>query len=325
MYSESTKKLFTSLFAIVIAVMLAFAPGVALAATASPDAGQGIATSPGEVGSTSDPIVSDWQQTFVRDHYNLFSQSQAKEWNDEACEMAAKYGVGCYFVVVDDLGNYSSARSYAKDYYQYYSLGCGSRDSGIMFLLAVDSRDYVTITYGGGVDAFTDVSIDRLENHVVSFLRNNNWTGAADRYYKDCDEFLAYLAANGKPANDYYANDYPDPEPEELGVESYIFMVIIAMCIAAVIALVIVRREKAAMVTAVQKTEAGDYLDRSSLTLTESTDEFVRTSLVTTPRVQETRSSGGGGGGGRFDGGFGGFGHSSIDIGGFGGSHGGKF
>ena len=157
----------------------------------------------------------------------------------------------------------------------------------------------------------------------MSYLRNNNWTSAAESYYDDCGEMLAYLADHGKPANDYYADDYANPE--EAGWEAVIFMVIVALVIAAVIAGVIVRGEKAAMLTAVKKTEAAEYLDRSSLMLTKSTDQFVNTTLVATPRVQEVRTSGGGGGGGRFDGGFGGFGHSSIDIGGFGGSHGGKF
>ena len=141
----------------------------------------------------------------------------------------------------------------------------------------------------------------------------------------DCSDALAYLAEKGKPANDYYADDYDNPEEEMF--EAIIFIVIVALVIAAIIARLIVNSEKKAMLTAVQKSEASDYLDRSSLTLTEKTDEFVNTTLVATPRVQVERSSGGGGGGGggRFDGGFGGFGHSSIGSGGFGGSHGGKF
>ena len=323
MYSKTMKSLLASLFALMLAFSFAFAPLRALAANAAPNAGEGIATSPSEIGSTSKPIVSDWQQTFVRDHYGLFTKSQAEEWNQKACEMAAKYGVGCYLVVVDDLDNYSSARSYAKDYFKYYTLGCGNRDSAILFLLAVDSRDYVTITYGGGVDVFTDVSVDKLESHIVSYLKKNNWVNAATSYYDDCESVLAYLAANGKPANDYYANDYPNPDENNFGIEECLIIVAIGLILGAIIARVIVNREKAAMLTAVKKSEAGDYLDRSSLTLTEATDEFVNTTLVATPRVQE--SSGGGGGGGRFDGGFGGFGHSSIDVGGFGGSSGGKF
>lgn len=322
MYSKTMKSLFTCLFALVLAASLSLMPSLALAATASSNAGEGIATSPSEVGSTSNPIVSDWQQTYVRDHYGLYDQSQVSSWNDKACELAAKYGVGCYFVVVGDLGNYNSARNYAINYYQRNSLGCGSRDSGIVFLMAVESRDYVTLTYGGGVDAFTDVTIDKLETHMLKYLGDNKWTNAANSYYSDCESALVYLAANGKPENDHYASDYPNPEAHQFGPGDGLIIIAIALIIAAIIARAIVAGEKRAMLTAVQKVEAGDYLDRSSLTLVESTDEFVNTTLVATPRIQESSD---GGGGGRFGGGFGGFGHSSIDSGGFGGSHGGKF
>ena len=325
------KKICSTITALVLCASIALVPGVAAyAADPSPDFGQGIATSPSEVGSTSKPIVSDWQQTFVRDHYGLFTTSQAKEWNNKACELAAKYGVGVYVVIVADLGKHTNdkgnpARNYATDYWNTYNLGAGNRESGILLLLAVDSRDYVTITHGGGIDAFTDVTLDNIENDIVQYLRRNNWESATDAFYEDAEEALDYLATNGKPMNNYYAGDYADSKPTvaDLGIFG-----IIAAVVSALFSSRVVSSEKKAMKTAKEKSEARDYVDLNSLALTVQTDQFVNSTVVATPRAQE-KSSSSGGGGGRFGGGFGGGGFSSIGGGfgggSFGGGHGGKF
>lgn len=329
------KEAYSKVLALVLCVSLALVPcAAAYAADTSSDFGQGIATSPSQVGSTNNPIVSDWQQTYVRDHYGLLSQSQAQAWNNKACEMAAKYGVGVYVVIVSDLGSHTNdaktpARNYATHYWNTYDLGCGSRDSGIMLLVAVDSRDYVTITHGGGVDAYTDPTLDNIENDILSYLRKNDWTGAIGAYYKDAEEPLAYLAANGKPMNDYYSGDYATPEEQGPDATDFGIVGIIAAVISGLVSGRVVKGEKEAMKTAKEKTEARDYVVRDSLKLSVSDDQFVTSNVVATPRVKVESSGGGGGGGGRFGGGFGGGGHSSIGGGfgggSFGGGHGGKF
>ena len=52
-----------------------------------------------------------------------------------------------------DIGD-ADQRDYAKNYYISNGLGYGDEQSGILFLLAVGSRKYVTITYGEGVTGF---------------------------------------------------------------------------------------------------------------------------------------------------------------------------
>ena len=78
--------------------------------------------------------------------------------------------------------NQTDQRQYAKDYYLANGLGSGSEQSGILFLLAVGSRKYVTITYGGGVTAFTDYRIEQIEDAVVPYLSDDDWAEAASEY-----------------------------------------------------------------------------------------------------------------------------------------------
>ena len=89
---------------------------------------------------------------------------------------ASGHDCDVYFLVVDSIGD-ADQRQYAKDYYLANGLGSGSEQSGILFLLAVGSRKYVTITYGSGVTAFTDYRIEQIEDAVVPYLSDDDWAG----------------------------------------------------------------------------------------------------------------------------------------------------
>lgn len=85
-------------------------------------------------------------------------------------------------------------REFAKDWYRNYDLGYGEGKSGILFLIALDSRDYVTITYGGGVTAFTDYRIAQIEDKIVPMLSDGSYYKASDTYIEMCADTLDFYA-----------------------------------------------------------------------------------------------------------------------------------
>ena len=116
--------------------------------------------------------------SYVLDDYGLYDSSIRQELEQSASQLASTYGVAPYLVVVDNIGS-QTVRSFAESYWLDHELGIGSDASGIMFLIAVDSRDYVTITHGTGIYAFTDYGIEQLEDAVVSYLGDHEWEDAA--------------------------------------------------------------------------------------------------------------------------------------------------
>ena len=84
----------------------------------------------------------------VRDECGIFDADTLADLEEEAESASDGHGVDVYFLVVDSIGD-ADQREYAKNYYISNSLGYGDEQSGILFLLAVGSRKYVTITYGG--------------------------------------------------------------------------------------------------------------------------------------------------------------------------------
>ena len=102
------------------------------------------------------------EMPLVMDTYELFKPEATAELEQKAQDASAGHGVNVYLLTVSDIGG-QNVREFAKDWYRDYDLGYGEGKSGILFLIALDSRDYVTITYGGGVTAFTDYRIAQFD------------------------------------------------------------------------------------------------------------------------------------------------------------------
>ena len=235
------------------------------------------------------PLVRDEMGLFDADTYSSLEASAEAASDGHDCDV--------YFLVVDDIGD-TDQRQYAKDYYVSNGLGSGSGQSGILFLLAVGSRKYVTITYGGGVTAFTDYRIEQIEDDVVPYLSDGDWAGAASEYISMCADTLDFYAEHGEPL---------DVDNDSSGWPVLLLIVILVpMLIAAVVCGILYSQMK----TAKLKTEANDYIG-AGLQLQVKTDRYTHTDRVQVydPPHEESSSSGG----------------SSVDSDGFGGSSGGSF
>ena len=263
----------------------------------------------GKANSTSDV---KYNGTFVTDDYGLFSDEQRATLEAKATELAQKYDMGVYLLIVskmNGLDNPTQAQrtNFATSFYRANNLGLGSGRDGIMFVIAVDSRDYVTIAFGQGSYSFSDEGVAYMEDAVREKLGSNKWYDGCKVYYDTIGEQLEYYSVKGEPWH----------EPDFI---SLVLKVLAILGIPAGVARAKVRREEDAMYTAREKTEAASYLIPGSLVLTQKTDEFSHTTHVVTPIPQHESSSSGGGGSS-----FGGGGWGGGGGGGFSSSGGGKF
>ena len=234
----------------------------------------------------------------VRDECGIFDADTLADLEEEAESASDGHGVDVYFLVVDSIGD-ADQREYAKNYYISNGLGYGDEQSGILFLLAVGSRKYVTITYGGGVTAFTDYCIEQLEDEVVPLLSDGDYADAAQTYIDLCASTLDFYAENGEPL------DYDNDPDGGLGLIGILIVVGIPMLIAAVVCGILYSRMK----TAQLKTEADDYIG-AGLKLRVKTDRYTHTDRVEVYDPPQPESASGG---------------STTDSDGFGGSSGGSF
>lgn len=240
--------------------------------------------------------------TYVFDDQGVLSSSDFSALEAKGAEYAAQYNMGVYLLVTDTMGSSNPSSSerneFARSYYNSHSLGVGSGKDGIIFVIAVKSRDYVTVKHiGSSNDPFSDECVNALEDKVTEYLHDNDWAGGAKAYYDTAGEQLSYYAATGKQWT----------KPDLIGL---ILKILAAIGIPTAVAVSVISGEKNAMKTAREQTEASNYLDRDSLSLSVSNDEFVTTTLAVVPIPKKEERGGGG---------------FSDMGGGFSGSGGGKF
>lgn len=136
------------------------------------------------------PLVRDEMGLFDADTYNELEQSRGSGFQRPRLRRLFPCG--------QRLGD-ANQRDFAKNYYVNNGLGSGEGKSGILFLLAVGSRKYVTITYGGGVTAFTDYRIEQMEDDIVPKLSDGDWAGRAAPSIEMADYTLVYYAELAEP------------------------------------------------------------------------------------------------------------------------------
>lgn len=248
---------------------------------------------------------------YVIDDYGLLDSSTQSAMESQAKAMAKSYDVGPYLLIVDDIGS-ESAREFAKDRYKADKLGVGDDKSGILFMIAVDSRDYVTITHGDGVTAFTDYRIEAMEDDIVSYLKDDEWEDACRVYLDDCQETFEFNAAHGAPMD--YDNDPASPSYDDgvIGLDDLALPAGIALVVALLVMFAVRAFLKGQLKSVAAGASARAFM-AEPVEVTAANEVFLGATVSKTPIPKNDDGPGGGGGG------------SWVDSGGFGGSGGGKF
>ena len=291
------KKLASLLLALLLFALL---PAAALAAEAAP---------------AEDPAaaVEEPAQVFpyILDNAGLLSENQRSSLEQKAAELTEKHGCGLYIVTVQDHTqfNYDEYEA-AKGIFNYYELGEGSDHDGVLLLLSMANRRYALVGHGGNW---------LIEDEFLDDFRRNDWYGGFTDYLKAGDTQLTKLEngeditagadiITGPDGQEYHSYNAPGadaglPTPVKLAIVIFVPLLI---------ALIVCSVFKAQMKSAVEKTEARDYLVPHSMDLRVREDVFTHRTESRTRIETDSGHRGGGGGssfhsGGGFSGRSGGF------------------
>ena len=251
------------------------------------------------------PYISDYADVLTAEEellLEIFAQSIQKE-----------YAIDPVIVTIHSL-NGKTAQNYADDYYDM----TGYADNGILFLLAMDEREWYISTCGSVIYAVTDYTVQQLGDITVWYLSEGYYYDGFNAYLNELSSYLdAY--ENGRPVDGYadYSKDYYHGQREEVvyydshSMNPFPIALLIGL-VAAVISIIVMH---AAMNTKRPQRSAGAYLRNGTFRLRLHQDLFLYSNVSKVRRQQNNgsgsrgggssvhRSSGGrrhGGGGGRF-------------------------
>lgn len=231
----------------------------------------------------------------VVDNAGLLSTQEQTALEDKARSLGTEYGMDIVILTVDRLDG-KRPQNYADDYYDYHGYG----ENGILFLLAMEERDWYISTYGDAIYALTDYGIQKLGDTVIPYLSDGDYYNGFDAYLDALPYYLDSFQ-EGTPVDGYadYSGDYYHGDQETIvySQQKRSPNILLSLVIGVVVAAVAVLIMRASMNTKRMQYSASDYMNPGSFHLRTQQDTFLYSNVTKVRRQENNNSSGGGGGG----------------------------
>jgi uncharacterized membrane protein YgcG/DNA-directed RNA polymerase subunit RPC12/RpoP len=186
------------------------------------------------------------------------------------------------------MGGYGS-QDYADAWLWYGGFGIGENRDAIVFLLAMENRDYAISTYGYGITAFTDAGMEYMMDDILDDLANDDYYNGFDTFADYADDFLN-KARNGSA---YDTDNLPASLFDRL------MMHFLATFIAFIIALVVVLVWRSKLKSIKPNPFAREYVRRGSMNVARGHERFMYKTVSVVKIESSSGSSGSSRGGSR--------------------------
>lgn len=153
-----------------------------------------MAAGPAVVYGAGNKIVEEVPEERIFDSAGLFDARERAHLEEMAASYRDEMGVDLVVVTAFNDGRHT-AMEYADDFYDYGGFGEGSDADGVLFLIYLDrpgsvTGDYWISTTGVMIRILTDKRIDTMKANVVSFLKDQDYVGAAQQFMRDVSYYV---------------------------------------------------------------------------------------------------------------------------------------
>lgn len=224
----------------------------------------------------------------IADEADLLTVAQRQVLEEKAKNLAEQYGLDVIIVTVPALDGHS-VEAYADDYYDKNGYGFGDEASGVLLLLAMETREWAISTCGEGRYALTDYGTESVFSEITEYLSNDEYYTAFDAYLDALEPYFdAYV--QGDPIDGYIweydgsgsyepgtreETIYYSPARRKVTFGDILLRLFVALILGAAaggITLVVMRGK---MNTARHQTGANPYIKDDSCQLTSRQDIFL--------------------------------------------------
>lgn len=243
------------------------------------------------------PVSATSDLPMVVDNAGLFSDSERSALEEKAQELRTEYEMDIVILTVDRLDG-KTPQDYADDYYDDNGYGFGKEYSGLLFLLAMEERDWYISTCGDAIYAVTDYGIQKLGEAALPDLSAGAYYDAFDAYLNALPSYLSAYQA-GTPVDGYadYSGNYYHGDRENVVhyKEKRSPNLLVSLVIGVITAGVTVGIMAASMNTKRQQRSASSYLKAGSYHLRTHQDLFLYSNVSKTRRQENNGGHSGGG------------------------------
>ena len=237
------------------------------------------------------PVFADTNAHVVDEAGLLFSEEVAT-LEGKSLELKDRYGIDAVILTVDSLDGYSP-QNYADFFYDQTGYG----DDGVLFLLAMEEREWYISTCGTVIYALTDYGVQQVGESIVPYLAEGLWY---DGFCAFLDLLPTYLDAyeNEAPIDGYadYSGDYYHGDQEEIVYyeEEFTPSFLVSLLCGIVVSGVVVLIMRISMNTKRSQRSASFYMKDDSWKLTQHQDLFLYSNVTKTRKQEPPKNTGGG-------------------------------
>ena len=247
------------------------------------------------------PAAAQSTEPYIVDDADLLTPDQEAALEAMAESIGDEYQIYPIIVTVDSL-NGAYVESFADDYYDNNY----GYDSGILLLLAMDTREWAISTCGDAIYALTDYGLQELFSAMAGYLSENEFYEAFDAYLSELPRYFEAFEM-GEPI-DGYQGGYDGPGTYEPGsrddviyydrapgLSDYLRIIFLSLLIGAAVGGIAILVMRGQMNTAKAQSGASSYLVDNSFDLTRRLDIFLYSRVNRTRRAQDSNGGRGGG------------------------------
>lgn len=222
---------------------------------------------------TISPVLANGE-TRCYDEACLLTNNQNEELNEKLNNLSHKYDFDIFIVTTYSLNGKTSTQ-YADDFFDNNKYSMGNGEDGILFLIAMENRDWAISTCGFGIEAFSDAGQEYMMDQLLPLLSDDDYYEAFDEFSDLCQKFIVQ-AKDGQP---YDTNNLPKGPIK-------IIWIPIAIVIGCLISLIIMLGFKSQLKSIRYQPMASDYV--KDLNITQQRDIYLYRNVTRTKKPEKT-------------------------------------
>lgn len=212
------------------------------------------------------------------DQAGILTSDEASELLTSLNEVSQERNCDVVIVTVPSLEG-KDVTAYADDFYNTNGYGAGSDQTGILFLLSMEEREWAISTTGGAISVFTDASLRQIEDAFLPDLRSGSYAAAFTSFLSSCDSRLAQ-AESGISDNVSQGFSFLSP-----------LSTLVVVAAGILVAALIVNQMRRQLRSVAPQRTAASYIRPGTPQLQEQRDQFLYRTISRTPRPKSSSSS----------------------------------
>ena len=215
----------------------------------------------------------------IHDDAGLLSYDDIAALESLAEEVSSSTGMELLILTVESLGGQSPS-AYADDYYDSNAYS----DDGMLFMLALQERDWYISTSGKAIALFSDRDIDMLLDAALPYFSAGHYFEGFLEVLNEVNSLAHIETARGKMG----ATDLSNRKQTTHSTQTLLISVLIGGAVSGIVILIM----RSTMNTKRSQRSATDYLTPGSYHLRTRQDIFLYSNVTKTPRQQSSSSGG---------------------------------